>query len=120
MDQIAIFDIEDPTHPKNYCSRGPVVGLPRNWQEEVSGQLVAAIMAYLRQEPTPEQLQLVIKYLQHHIHAPIWLDAGFLGPIDPQIAGEIKALREMSLTLNSLAEVNAYIQRALSAAIDPL
>jgi len=115
-----VLDLENPTDPANYIDREFSAGTPFNWQDEASGQLMQAVMAYLRQEPTPEQLQLVIKYLQYYIHAPVWLDGAVIGPIDPEIVAEIVALRELSLKMTNLAEVNQYIYRALRVAIDPL
>lgn len=117
---IIIDLLAKPTAPENYHNRGAVAGLPLNWQDDTSGQMLGAVMAYLRQDPTPEELKLVIAYLQYHIHAPAWLDGALMGPIDPAIVAEIEALRAQALAMTTLEEVNQYIYRALRAAIDPL
>jgi len=53
-----VLDLNNPTDPANYIDREFAAGTPFNWQDEVSGQLMQAVMAYLRQEPTPEQLRV--------------------------------------------------------------
>ena len=97
-----------------------VKGIPLNWQNEVSGRLEKAVMAYLNQTPTPEQLKIVIAYIQYHIHAPCWLESSPFGKIDEDMVIEINSLRTQSLNLTSLKDVNQYIHKALEIGLDPL
>lgn len=117
---LTTLNLQDPTNPRNYVDRPFAVGTPLNWQDDVTGQTQAAVMGYLNQTPTPEQLKIVIAYLQYHIHAPCWLEQSPFGEVDEEMADEIKALREQSLKLTSLKEINQYINRALGIALDPL
>lgn len=64
---VAIFDINNPTAPGNYVTRFAVPQTPLNWSDDVTGIMRAAVMAYLDQRPTAEQLKVVIAYIQHHI-----------------------------------------------------
>ncbi|MCL4296305.1 MAG: hypothetical protein KJ077_11275 [Anaerolineae bacterium] len=118
--KIPTLNLEKPTDPANYIDREFARGTPLNWQDDVTGRLRAAVMDYLNQKPTDEQLKLVIAFVQHHIHAPCWLEASPFGEVDEEMAAEIKALRELSLTLVSLKDVNQFINRAIGIGLDPL
>ncbi len=120
MIEIAVFNPENPTDPKGYVSRGPVSGLPLSWQDDMSGQTQAAVMAYLEQEVTPQQLKLVIAYIQHHIHAPCFLESSPFGNVDSWMIGYITGLRQKSLALETIEDVNEYIDAALEVGLDPL
>lgn len=119
---IAGLDLTNPTNPANYVDRygGALRGTPLNWQDDVSGQMQEIVMSYLEQRATPEQLHRLIAYLQYHIHAPCWLESNPFGEVGEEMATEIRALRRRSLTLKTMADVNAYIHAALEIAIDPL
>lgn len=117
---IQTLDLENPTDPSNYIKRGFLAGTPLNWQDDITNRLRNAIMSYLDQSPTTEQLKIVIAYLQHHIHAPCWLEQSPLGEAHDEVKKEILALREKSLQVESLDDVNQYINAALNIALDPL
>lgn len=117
---VTLFNVGNPTDPKNYHSNGRVSGLPLNWQDDVTGTMRAAVMAYLDQKPTDEQLKLVIAYIQHHIHAPCFLERSPWGEVDEETARAIKALRAKSMEMKTLKDVNHYINRALGVGLDPL
>jgi len=119
MFQLPVLNLENPTDPALYVKRGNVDGMPLYWRDDVTGRIPAAVMAYLEQKPTEEQLGLVIKYIQHHIHAPCFLEKAPFEVVE-ELAEEIKALRVLSLELKTLRDVNAYIHRALDWAIDPI
>lgn len=120
MSHLPVFILSDPTNPSSYREVSTIKGCPLNWQDDVDGRLQEAVMAYLNQTPTPKQLQLVIAYIQHHIHAPCWLESSPFGDVDGEMATEILELRELSLSLTTREDVNAYIHRALDSALDPL
>lgn len=118
--QIPTLNLENPTDPANYVDRPFAKGTPLYWGDDVTGRLRAAIMGYLNQAPTEEELKKVIAYIQYHIHAPCWLETSPFGDHDDEIDQEIKALRALSLTLKTVQDVNEYIERALYIAMDPL
>ncbi len=112
--------LEHPIDPKNYVDRQFAKGTPLTWRDDITGQLQAAFMAYLNHTPAPEQLQLVIAYLQYHIHAPCWLETWPLDGLDDEIRAEIMALRELSLMLKTIDDVHQYLRRAMEIGLDPL
>lgn len=121
---IPIVDLDSgPTAPETYVRRGPVEGLPVSWRDDVSGQLPDAVSAYLNMNPSPRQLELVIKYVQHHIHAPCWLEKSPFaqhGGVDPEMAAEIESLRQRSMALKTIDELFAYCIDAMRVGLDPL
>ena len=118
--QVPVLNLDNPTDPQSYRNMGPVSGAPLNWQDDITGRMKAAVMAYLDQKPTADQLRIVICYIQHHIHAPCWLETPPWGEVDKEMADEIRALRALSLKLKTTQDVNRFINRALKIAIDPL
>lgn len=118
--RVPTLDLHNPTDPKNYVDRPFAKGTPLNWQDDISGIVSGAVMAYLKQDVTPEQLAIVIAYMQYHIHAPCWLEQSPFKEVDEEMAAEIRQLRGRSLKLETLEDVNRYIEAALDAALDPL
>lgn len=93
------------------------LGLPFYWRDEVSGELPAAVNAYLDcridQKPfTLAQAELVRDYLIHWINAPCWEH--------PEFAQDLAKLREKVKTLNTADEIGAWIWEALEIGLDPL
>lgn len=91
----------------------PLWGTPLYWSDEQSGELAAAIAAYLNhmltQAPFSEgQCALVVDYLCYYIDAPCWQ-----GPDLPQ-------LRQQARTLDSAQTIAAWIERCLDSGLDPL
>lgn len=116
----AILNPKNPTDPASYRDVGPVKGMPLNWQDDITGQMPRAVLAYLDQDASPEQLRLVIIYIQHHIHAPCFLEAYPFDEIDDEYQEALKKLRERSLALKTQEDVNQYINDCMEWAIDPL
>lgn len=117
---IETWDPKNPTNPRSYINRGVVRGTPLHWEHDVTGKMQQAVMAYLERKATPQSLALVIAYIQHHIHAPCWLESSPYGQVDEEMATAIRALRERSLMLTTAAEVSQYIHAALEIGLDPL
>lgn len=113
------LDLKHPTDPANYVDRPFAKGTPLSWRDDVTGTVPAAVMAYLNQEASDEQIKMVIAYLQYHIHAPCWLETPPWGETDEEMAEEIRALRALSLKMSNVADVNQYIHSALDSALDP-
>lgn len=122
--QLPVIDLANPTDPNNYVDRSYAQGMPIHWRNDQTGTLPAAVRAFYNQDATPEQLKLVIAYIQHHIHAPCFLEKSPFLSADPDpditFEPEIKALRKLSLTLVTAADISAYISRAMDIALDPL
>lgn len=114
------WDPKDPTNPNSYVSRGFVQGMPLYWRDDITGAMTSAVMAYLERTANATQLALIIAYIQHHIHAPCWLESSPYSDVDEEMATEIRALRARSLALVSADDVNQYIQAALQIGLDPL
>lgn len=115
-----VWDPKRPTDPRSYADRGFAQGTPLHWRDDVTGTTQQAIMAYLEQNATAEQIALVIAYVQHHIHAPCWLESSPYSHVDEEMATAIRALRARSLTLVSATDVNQYIRAAMEIGLDPL
>lgn len=120
------FDFEEPTRVENYR---PLMGFggniaPLRWQDDMTGNLPAAVTAYfdavINDEHLPdEQLHLVIKFCQHYIHAPMWLEEPPFGVVDDEMAEAIKQVREVSLNLKSVSDVRAFVRDCMAIALDP-
>ncbi len=116
--QLPRLDLEHPTDPKNYVDRQSAKGCPFNWQDDSTGQLRKAFIAFCGRYQTPRQLQMVIAYLQHHIHAPCWLEQRHL--VVWRTRSKILNLRKLSLTLKTADEVRQYLRQAAEIGLDPL
>lgn len=94
------------------------LGIPLSWQHEVSGELSAAVAAYLNymmegSEITPAQITLVRDFLRYFIEAPCWWR-------EDVFEEQLKELRESAARLDSPEAIDAWIWRALDIGIDPL
>jgi hypothetical protein len=82
--------------------------IPGYWQNEVGGELAAAIGRYLRGELLGAgELELVRRYLAQ------WIAGDWRGPA-------IGALRLRVTGLRSTADLDAWLADAVAAGIDPL
>lgn len=118
---IHTFDPLNPTDPNNYHDMNErIKGVPVQWREDVSGKMPAAVHAYYNSSATEEQLQLVIAYIQHHIHAPCYLETPPWNRAGSMFESEIKELRALSLTLKTAEDISKYIVLAMDIALDPL
>lgn len=113
------LDLEHPLDPSNYVDRPFAAGCPLVWQDDVTGRLRCAFLAFLSGNPTPDELHLVIAYIQYHIHAPCWLETWPL--TSPQeYESQILELRRLSLTLKTVDDVRHYLRQAQEISLDPL
>ncbi len=96
--------------------RNPL-GLPLRWQDEQSGQLPGAVLAYFSQTATATQTALVCDYLRYYILAPCW-DR----PVQDDEEGclELAHVREQADSLNCTEDINTFIETCLQMGIDPL
>lgn len=113
------FDTADPTNRNSYVDSPPVFGLPLNWRDDQSGIMGHAIMAYLNQCPSDEQLSLVIAYVKHYVHAPVWIETRPEHITDPIMDSRIAAIREKALTLKTMTDVNNLVAEAAEIGLDP-
>lgn len=118
---VAVFslDLSDPTNIANYIDLG-FGPIPLKWGDEVGGILPAAMRAFLNHEPTDGQLDLVISYVQYHIHAPCWLEETPFDTMNKEHAAEIRTLRKRSLKLKTMDETFEYCIDAMKIGLDPL
>lgn len=93
------------------ASPGPVY-----WRDEPSGELAAAVYAYLHHvryrhalAPTPEQLQRLIAYLRDWVNAPCWGEDR-----------ELRQLRASAMQLATVKQIKQWLRRAVTYGIDPL
>ncbi len=94
-------------------------GGPLFWRNEESGELIAAVGAYLnnRIEGTPispAQVDLMREYLRHWINAPCWKQD------DPVIESAFDRLKLSVYTLRNANDISQWLRRALDLGIDPL
>jgi len=96
----------------------PPYGLPLRWQDEQSGELVAAVLAYFEKKPlTNRQFALLRAYVIHYICAPCW-DMGCDG--DEEGIRYLMSLREGANKLAKQEEILPWIEQCLDVGIDPL
>ncbi len=117
---ISVFDPAKPTDSKNYRDTEFVKGVPFNWHNEVGGSLSKAIMSFLYGDADRESLKIVVAYIQHHIHAPMWLTPEPGEEEVTEIINEIHALRALSLQLKTQNDIRNYINRSMKIGLDPL
>lgn len=111
----------NPTDPASYRTVGSVKGMPLNWQDDITKQMQPAVLAFHDGEASPDELRLVIIYLQHYIHAPALLEEyPFKQYMDSETVEQLKALRERSMALTELKEVQDFLWDCLGLGIDPL
>ncbi len=95
----------------------PPIGGPLRWQDDVSGELPAAMKAFVdhhvvKTPITPEQIELVREYFEYYINAPCWTVEG--------METQFTRLRESIKTLKSVQEIDAWIHQCLEVGIDPM
>ncbi len=96
----------------------PPTGGPLRWQDDVTGVLPAAVLAFLdfslgvNVAFTAEQLDLVRDYCQYYINAPCWnttdMEAAFV------------ELRERIIGVQAVEELDKWLHDCLDIGIDPL
>jgi hypothetical protein len=100
-------------------------GLPLRWQDEQSGLLPGAVMAYLdhsidKSKPLTEtQLALVIEWVRHYINAPCWINSAVRSGSEDVVA-EMRSLIVKSAQLQTAEDIDGWIHDCLQAGIDPL
>ena len=113
-----IFNADNPTDPSSYVVQFQGIGAtPLNWQNEQTGVLRGAIMAYLNQAQTVQQLRLVIAYVQHYIHAPCWAD---IVVDEPDRQQALEQLQKSSMALLTVSDVNQWLGESVKFGVDPL
>jgi hypothetical protein len=95
----------------------PPLGLPFNWRDEMSGELPAAVAAYLDNRIdgttiTDAQIALLREFLIHYINAPCWDNGAF--------ESELNNLRESAPHLDSATEISEWIFQCMEIGLDPL
>lgn len=113
---LVIKKVNMPQMPSFYI---PPLGLPLYWDDEPSGLLSLAVVAYFVQdadktkpEPTAEQLELVINYIRYYIKAPCWEGA-------EAFSEELKNLRTQAEGLKTVDDVRKFIHDSMEIGLDP-
>jgi hypothetical protein len=94
-------------------------GLPMKWQDDVTGNLPQAVVAYhnrVAQLMTDAELSLIIAYIQHYVHAPLWLN----NIEDKDFREEILNIQKASLDLKTIKDVESIIEACMDVGWDPL
>lgn len=90
---------------------------PRYWLYETTGVLRPAVEAYLAGSMSPEQIAAMRAYLRQWIEAPVW-------DLNPHASPDERAwltnLRRRVDYLTSFAAIQAWIDEATDAGMDPL
>jgi hypothetical protein len=98
---------------KIYLNGGPLY-----WRDEQSGNLAAAIEAYLTRNysdaPTPEQIDLMRAYLEYYVSAPCWNIAG------NSLTSEIEKLKVCAENLRTTHDIYNWLFKAMEVGLDPL
>ena len=105
-------------------------GFPLRWQDDQTGELPAAVQAYLshrlgeKAAPTQDQIRLLCDYLRHVICAPIW-NAGIELDDSPErieVARQLVQLRQdiVHLQLTTTDAISEWMHRCMDIGIDPL
>ena len=98
-------------------------GLPLNWRDEATGELKAAVTAFL--QTTDFDLELLRAYLVHHINAPVWLENHPLViehgvSLGADYVAKIYALRATAPSIRNSIDAWAHISDCLDIGLDPL
>ena len=104
--------------PSYYCELFP--GGPRGplrWQDDISGQMPQAVLAFFEGKATPGQFALVRDYCRYYIDAPCW---DWNPHNDDENRAELAAVRASIREVKTTMELNAWIGRCLDMGIDPL
>jgi hypothetical protein len=106
------------TRHRSVCHSAPL-GLPFYWRDETSGELVAAVNAYLdnriEHKPiTAGHIALVRDFLAHYINAPCWDSCA------DAFGVELNWLRTRVNDLNSPEKIQRWIHKATEIGMDPL
>jgi hypothetical protein len=91
---------------------------PKFWRNETGGQLHEAIGRYLEApgRMTSKDIALVRAYICQWVNSPVWE----LNPLHyAESLTELADLRESARLLFTVADIHAWIDRALDAGIDP-
>jgi hypothetical protein len=92
-------------------------GGPLRWQDEVSGVLPAAVLAYFNGNADTEQFQLVREYCEYYLNAPCWDNNPHH---DDETRAELAELRAEVKTVRTAHELNIWVHKCLDIGIDPL
>jgi len=92
-------------------------GLPFHWQSEASGELYAAVYAYLdyridNRPFTAAQFALVRDYMIHYVNAPCWNNDEF--------KAELIDIRQTAARLLGPDDIPALIHKCMDIGLDPL
>jgi len=91
---------------------------PGYWQRETGGQLVPAILRYMRAEPlTVRDLSLVGAYLRQWVSAPAWDTNPHLGDGG---RAELAAIRASAQKARTRDDIDRLIDRLVDLGMDPL
>lgn len=111
--------------PKQYRP-GPAPGmeLPLFWGDEVTGELPAAMMAYIdfaagirADPPTPAQVELIWDFLRHFINAPCWMTNCKAG--GSEMEGQLKALIVKAAAASTHDQVREFVDGCMELGLDP-
>lgn len=87
----------------------PPIGTPLRWQDDQTGQLEAAVVAYFDRHPTEAQIELVKDWLRYYANAPCWQDPN----------GAIAELVREAPLIRSMAGIDQWLEKAMHEGIDP-
>jgi len=89
---------------------------PLRWQDDVTGFLPAAMLAYFEHKATPEQFSLVCEYGEYYIHAPCWDWNPHLTEEGKQ---ELAQVRNQIKSVTTEQDLSQWMYACLDLGIDP-
>lgn len=102
----------------------PGMDLPLYWRNEQTGELPAAVEAYLeisagiRQELlSTRQLEILLDYIRYHIKAPCWATNC---KSSPDLEADLKRAILMADLARTIEDIHAFIEHTMTMGIDPL
>jgi hypothetical protein len=95
-------------------------GGPLRWQDEQSGQLIAAVHAYFRVSGYPPithaQFELVRDYAEYYINAPCWDSNPYN---DDASRKHLEELRQQVKDCKTDAQLESWLLLCLEVGLDP-
>ncbi len=89
---------------------------PLRWQDEMSGILPTAMLAFFEDKATPEQLSLAREYGEYYINAPCW---DWNPRLTEEGKEELAQVRSRIKVVKTKQELMDWVDLCMDMGIDP-